>query len=81
MEYLAKWSDGQVFLTRDDQMEQFLEKGACIYSYENGVETLIATPENGFLVERPTFPVAVEAKFTAQSDYEVAGKILLGMED
>ena len=57
MLYLAKWDGGRVYLSRDEQMEQFLEKGANIYKEEEGTETLIATPEEGFLVERPTFPV------------------------
>lgn len=81
MRYLAKWKGGCVFLSRDEQMEEFLTKGASIYSVDNDVETLIATPEDGFLVERPTFPVATVANFSAASDYEIAGKILLGLED
>ena len=81
MEYLAKWNGGCVFLSRDTQMDEFLSKGASIYSVENDAETLIATPEDGFLAERPVFPVPEEATFSAESDYAIAGKILLGLED
>lgn len=81
MAYLAKWDGGSIFLSRDEQMEQYLEKGAEIYREENGAETLIATPQNGFLVERPTFPESATSTSPAASEYAIAGKILLGLED
>lgn len=81
MAYLAKWGGGSIFLSKDEQMEQYLEKGAEIYREENDTETLIATPEKGFLVERPTFPEPVTSTLPAASDYAIAGKILLGLED
>ena len=62
MEYLAKTKDGKdaFFLSRDTQMEKFLNLGFNIYANEsdNSEDILIATPEDGFLVDRPTFPVA-----------------------
>lgn len=59
MEYLAKSKDGKsaIFLTIDTQMDMYLEKNCDIYQYDdNGKEKLIATPEDGFLIERPVFP-------------------------
>lgn len=78
--YIAKWDDGSVYLARDEQMEMYLEKGASIYREENGTETLIATPSEGFLVDRPTFPETKSAG-PADSEYAIAGRILLGLED
>lgn len=57
--YLANYRNGEIYLRRDTQMDDFLKNGASIY-YEDdqtGERTLVATPEDGFLVERPVFPV------------------------
>ena len=78
--YFAKLGNNGIYLTRDEQMEQFLENGASIYRDENGTETLIATPEQGFLLDRPTFPIEKTAA-PADSEYAIAGRILLGLED
>ena len=62
MEYLAKTKDGKdaFFLSKDTQMEKFMSMGFNIYASESDdtEDILIATPEEGFLVDRPTFPVA-----------------------
>lgn len=79
--YLAKWDGGSVYLSRDTQMEQYLNMGASIYREENGTETLIATPERGFIEDRPTFPIAESSIPPAASEYATAGRILLGLED
>ena len=79
--YSAKWDDGKIYLSDDMQMEQYLEKGASIYREENEVETLIATPEQGFLVDRPTFPITESSIPHGDSEYAIAGRILLGLED
>ena len=81
MAYIAQWEDTCIYLSRDEQMEEYLHKGAPIYHEENGVATLIATPEDGFLVERPSFPVAQTSTRPAESEYAIAGRILLGLED
>lgn len=81
MAYLAKWDDTSIYLSRDEQMEQYLEKGASIYREDGGAETLIATPEQGFLIERPNFPIAETSTRPADSEYATAGRILLGLED
>ena len=79
--YLAKWSDGSTYLSEDTQMELYLKRGASIYREENGEETLIATPSQGFLVDRPTFPVSETYTPPEASEYAAAGRILLGLED
>ena len=81
MDSWQKWNDGSVYLSRDSQMEEYLGKGASIYLEENDVETLIATPTEGFLIERPTFPETQSAAGPASNEYAVAGRILLGLED
>lgn len=43
----------RVFLTEDDQMEQYLASGASLYVTDGSHEELLATPEDGFLIERP----------------------------
>lgn len=85
MAYLARAKDGnsQVYLTKDAQMDVYLERNCNIYfeNNDNETETLIATPEDGFLVERPVFPTTTT--FTpkaASSDLEQAAAILLGLE-
>lgn len=68
MEYLAKSKDGKsaIFLSVDVQMDMYLERNCNIYQRDdNGVEKLIATPEDGFLIERPVFP---EKKNTGGAD-------------
>ena len=79
--YLAKWENNGIYLSRDEQMDYYLNKGASIYKEEDGVETLIATPENGYLIERPTFPEKQSATGPAISEYAMAGCILLGLEE
>lgn len=84
--YLARTPDGssQVSLCRDSQMEQYLEYGCYIYQQDDedqSKETLIATPEDGFLVERPTFPVAQSSETNQDAELTQAAKILLGMEE
>lgn len=81
MLYLAKQNNSIIYLSQDEQMDKYLEKGAEIYSEENGVQTLIATPENGFLVERPVFPVQTTSKQLTANEYEAAVKILFGLEE
>lgn len=60
MVFLAKTKDGKgaVYLSRDEQMEKYLALNCNIYGEDENTEklTLIATPEDGFLVERPVFP-------------------------
>lgn len=61
MEYLAKSKDRKdaFFLTKDEQMEKFLELGFDIFESESDEteDVLIATPEKGFLTDRPIFPI------------------------
>lgn len=58
-DYAAKAPDGTTgtFLSVDTQMDHYLKYGWSIFQIEDGEETLIATPETGFLVERPVFPI------------------------
>lgn len=59
MEYIAVYENANVSvsLTKDTQMEEHLQRGAKIYAAEGEESTLIATPDDGFLIERPVFPV------------------------
>lgn len=78
--YFAKFGNNGIYLTKDEQMEQYLKNGASIYREDGDTETLIATPEKGFLVDRPKFPVQ-KSTGSVESEYAVAGRILLGLED
>ena len=56
MHYLAEWEGGNIFIAKDSDMDEYLAMGARIYAKEDILsdeKTLIATPEDGFLVERP----------------------------
>lgn len=84
MPYLARAKDGssQIYLSKDTQMDTYLENGCNIYfeNEDDQSETLIATPEDGFLTERPVFPKSETITF-GSSEMEQAAKILLGMEE
>lgn len=57
MRYIAEWGGGNIFIAKDSDMDEFLAKGARIYAKEeilSDEKILIATPEDGFLVARPT---------------------------
>ena len=54
MQYIAKKDGYATVLSRDEQFDEYLEKGCSIYSVDGENETLIATPEDGFLTEKPT---------------------------
>lgn len=58
-EYIARKDDNQTYLAKDSQMDDFLKNGCNIYMVKNGIETLIATPEDGYLVEKPKFPIYI----------------------
>lgn len=83
MQYAAVYEEGNssVWLTRDSQMEEHLSRGAKIYQNDGDEMTLIATPADGFLVERPVFPVAETMRVGGNSEMEQAARILLGMEE
>ena len=83
MEYIAVYENANVSvsLTKDTQMDEHLLRGAIIYAVEGDENTLIATPKDGFMTERPVFPVARTIRVGASSELEEAARIMLGMEE
>lgn len=83
MEYIAVYEEAKVSvsLTKDTQMDEHLLRGANIYAIKEEESTLIATPKDGFLTERPVFPVATTIRIGASSELEKAARIMLGMEE
>ena len=77
MEYYAKIQTPRgktaiQFFTEGRLMDHYLSKGMRIYACEEGKEPsekdlLIATPEDGYLVERPELP---ESERTRREDEE-----------
>ena len=70
-EYIAKSPDGLngTYLSVDNQMDRYLKNGWNIYEFDIDAgeeETLIATPEDGFMVERPVFPVMQTIRFVKE---------------
>lgn len=63
-EYIAKSRKDPlaIYLAADVQMDKYLTVGWDIFETEGGEEKLIATPEEGFLTERPSFPVKETTK-------------------
>lgn len=59
-DYLALYKDSEIVfvLTSTKQMDKFLSDGYTIVSrdYDGSNEVVIATPEDGYLVEKPTLP-------------------------
>lgn len=54
--YLAARDGNGVFIQEDYQMDSYLEKGYSIFEIDDDLnEKLIATPEDGFIVDRPKF--------------------------
>lgn len=56
MRYLAEWECGNTFISTDSDMDTYLSHGARIYALESVTSeerTLIATPEDGYLTEKP----------------------------
>ena len=60
--YLAIYEEGNygIYLSSSEQMDHYLQNGFHIYEEEYGKDdlkrTLIATPKDGFLYERPELP-------------------------
>lgn len=53
--YVAEKDGSAIFLTKDVQLDMALEKGCNIVRVEDDdTQTVIATPEQGFLKERPS---------------------------
>lgn len=82
MEYLAIYEKqrSSASLSRDEQMEEHLSRGANIYQVDGDDMTLIATPEQGFLIKRPTFPVPTTASFGLSAEMLQALKVLMSKE-
>lgn len=52
--YIAILDGNAQFLTKSEQMDNALKNGCSIAKVDDdGTETVIATPEKGFLFERP----------------------------
>lgn len=72
--YIAKKDGSAKFLSKDSQMDTALENGFDIVKVEDdGTETVIATPEKGFIVERPE----LEKKGTMENPYAKAMQAML----
>lgn len=53
--YLAQVGNTGIYLSKTEQMDKMLKNGCDIYKIdENGVKTLIATPGQGYLIQKPT---------------------------
>lgn len=53
--YIAEFEGTAIFLTKDEQMDMALKNGCIIMRVEdNDDKTIVATPECGYLKERPT---------------------------
>lgn len=64
--YLALSPDKEsgIYLTRSSQMDYYLRFNYNIYEIDEDEEmTLIATPEEGYLIEKPVFPIGVTVSF------------------
>ena len=55
--YAAKSDNDQIFLGNSSMMDGELKKGYSIYRvFTDWSEELVATPEEGYLEEKPIFP-------------------------
>lgn len=63
MIYLAKYRNTMVYLSSSNQMQSYMRAGFEIYEEApDGTRSLIATPEDGFLIDPPpVFPTSERA--------------------
>lgn len=57
MQVLAIKNKQGVYLTRTEQQDDFLSKGYVLFKIQNGNKVLIATPEKGFISEKPKIEI------------------------
>lgn len=83
MIYYAKKGETRSDLSKSSQMQKMLDAGFSIYAEtEAGKSTLVATPKDGFLIEKPVFPAPVTAHLgTGNPEIEKVINILLGIEE
>lgn len=83
MIYYARKGETRTNLSKSSQMQKVLDAGFSIYAEtEAGKSTLVATPEDGFLVEEPVFPVPMTSHIgSGNPELEKVLNILLGIED
>lgn len=73
--YVAEKDGSAIFLTKDAQLDMALEKGCNIVRVEDDdTQTVIATPEQGFLEERPS----LEETRATTNPYEVLATLEKG---
>lgn len=83
--YFARIPNGfKQYLGRSTLMQECLDRGAEIWEEdESGKETLIATPEGGFLCDPPVFPVPQKMAVGTGTagDTQEALNIILGIKE
>lgn len=55
--YLAKKNNSAIFLSRTEQFDEYLKNGCEIYEIDGDTETKIATPKEGFMIEKPILEI------------------------
>lgn len=65
--YVAVRDGSGVFLSRQEQVGEYLGKGYSIFEVEKGKETLFASPENGMPAELPVFGEAKTIGITPEA--------------
>ena len=51
-----------IFLSTTEQMDRYLQMGCSIYKRVDEQDTLIATPQDGYLIEKPILPESYTMK-------------------
>ncbi len=64
MDYIAEKGNTRIILSKTEQMDKLLDKGFNIYRDKNGKEELVASPEKGFVGEKPIIEQYGSADFT-----------------
>lgn len=58
--YFAEKDNYGIFLSRTEQLDTYLKNGFSIYRFSDDKgEELIASPEKGYLVEKPILEISV----------------------
>ena len=76
MRYVGENENSAVCIGRNETFDELLAEGYDIYQYDGDKKTLIATPKDGFLIERPI----VSGTGSAGSDIVRALRIIMGTD-
>lgn len=59
VDYIAEKNNCGIYLSKTKQLDEYLKNGFSIYKLTNNDKQLIASPEKGYLVNKPSLEIMV----------------------